>query len=48
MGHIILDGIKWNIIVIFRIFPRGITFHLLVQDGHHPEKSPVNNDLQAK
>ena len=20
MGHIILDGIKWNIIVIFRIF----------------------------
>ena len=48
MVLIILDGIKRNIIVIFRIFAPRITFHLLPQDGHHPEKSPVNNDLQAK
>ena len=26
----------------------GITFHSLPQDGRHPKKSPVNNDLQVK
>ena len=48
MGHIILDGIKWDIIVIFRIFAPRYNISLTPQDGHHPEKSPVNNDLQAK
>ena len=48
MGHIILDGIKWNIVVFFVFLLYGITFHSLPQDGRHPEKSPVNNDLQVK
>ena len=25
----------------FVFLPHGITLHLLAQDGHHPEKSPV-------
>ena len=47
MGHIILDGTVLNVVVIFLFLPCGLTFHSLPQDGRHPEKSHVNNDLQA-
>ena len=47
MEHIILDGIMLNVDVIFPIFAVLLNIHSLPQDGRHPEKSHVNNDLQA-